>query len=280
MNSFLQNRWFKWASRLALAAIVLFVMLRWFEHSQVYHPTRELVVTPTAMGMLYEEVSIRASDDVSLHGWFFPGATNAPRRELAFLVCHGNGGNISHRLSQCERLGRTGAAVLIFDYRGYGRSMGNPSEEGTYRDAQAACAWLRQRGFAATNIISYGESLGGAVAADLAVREPVGGLVLQSTFTSVPDLGAEFFPWLPVRWLGSIRYDTLSKLPRVTVPVLVLHSRQDSLIGFQHAERNFAAIRTPKRLAELQGNHNDPVWSEPAFGQALEDFLGGWGAQR
>ena len=109
----------------------------------------------------------------------------------------------------------TGVNVFVFDYRGYGRSQGRPSEEGTYRDAQAAYQWLRQKGFPGTNIIAFGESLGGGVAAELAVRETVGGLVLQSTFTSIPDMGAELFPWLPVRWLGTIRYDTRSKLPRL-----------------------------------------------------------------
>jgi len=110
------------------------------------------------------------------------------------------------------------------------------------------------------------------VATELAVREAVGGLVLQSTFTSMTDLGSELFPWLPVRWLGTIKYDTLSKLPRVAAPVLVLHSRNDTLIPFHHAERNFAAAREPKRFAELLGDHNDSVWEEPAFGSALQGF--------
>ena len=266
--------------RLLLACLLFLIMLRWFEHSQVYHPDRLLTTTGAELGRPFEDVVFKAGDGVELNGWFFPANTNSPRARLAVLLCHGNGGNIGHRLDTCAALLATGASVFVFDYRGYGRSQGRPGEEGTYLDAQAACQWLRQKGFPATNIIAYGESLGGGIATEVAVREGVGGLVLQSTFTSIPDIGAELFPWLPVRWLGSIHYDTLSKLPRVTVPVLVLHSRQDSLIGFQHAERNFAAIRAPKRMAELQGNHNDPVWSEPAFGQALEDFLGGWGGRR
>jgi hypothetical protein len=173
----------------------------------------------------------------------------------------------------CAALLKTGAAVLVFDYRGYGKSGGRPQEEGTYRDAQTAYGWLRRQGFAADSIIAFGESLGGGVAAELALREPVGGLVLESTFTSIPDIGAELFPWLPVRWISSIKYDTRSKLPRLRVPVLVLHSRADSLIRFRHAEQNFAAANEPKTFRELRGNHNDPVYDEPAFADALAGFV-------
>lgn len=259
--------------RLGLALAILWLMLRWFEHSQVYHPTHTFEASPAALGLAWEEVHFSATDGVKLHGWFFAAATNSPRRDQVFLVSHGNGGNISHRLGLTQMLLRTGAAVLLYDYRGFGRSEGRPGEEGTYLDAQAAYVWLRQKGFVAAGIVLLGESLGGGVASELAVREPVGGLVLQSTFTSIPDIGRELFPWLPVRTLASIRYDTHSKLPRLRVPVLVAHGRSDSLVGFHHAERNFAAAMEPKALVELQGDHNDAVWEEPAYLAALEKFL-------
>ena len=163
---------------------------------------------------------------------------------------------------------------MVFDYRGYGRSGGKPDEEGTYVDAQAAYHWLRQRGFAAGNIIVFGESLGGAVAAELALREPVGGLVLQSTFTSIPDVGAELLWWLPVRWLHTIKYNTLGKLPRIHAPVLVMHSREDALVRFHHAERNFAAANEPKLFQETSGGHNYSLTLEPELcAQGLEKFL-------
>src|ERR1017187_2091046 len=216
-----------------LTCLLIVLMLRWFEHSQVYHPSRELSATGAELGRPFEDVRFKASDGVQLNGWFFPASTNSPRAQFALLLCHGNAGNISHRLDTCAALLATGASVFVFDYRGYGRSAGRPSEEGTYRDAQAAYQWLRQKGFARTNIIAFGESLGGGVAAELAVRETVGGLVLQSTFTSITDIGADLFPWLPVRWLGKIRYDTHSKLPRLKVPVLVMHSPGGALVRFQ-----------------------------------------------
>ncbi len=133
--------------------------------------------------------------------------------------------------------------------------------------------WLQQKGFAGTNIIAFGESLGGGVAAELAVREPVGGLVLESTFTSIPDIGAELFPWLPVRWLAKIRYDTRSKLPGLRVPVLVLHSPADELVGIHHAKANFAAANGPKLFWELQGDHNNPLADPKQFIAGLEKFL-------
>jgi hypothetical protein len=210
---------------------------------------------------------------VELNGWFFPAATNSPRAQFVVLLCHGNAGNISHRLDTCAALLATGVNVFVFDYRGYGRSQGRPSEEGTYRDAQAAYQWLRQEGFPGTNIIAFGESLGGGVAAELAARETVGGLVLQSTFTSVTDMGAELFPWLPVRWLGTIHYDTRSKLPHLKVPVLVMHSPADGLVRFHHGQTNFAAANEPKLFWELKGDHNDPLADTPHFIEGLEKFF-------
>jgi len=265
--------------RTILAAIVLlplllYAMLRWFEHKQVYHPSREWAETGRALGRPWEDVRVRTADGIELSAWFFAANTNSPRSQLALTVCHGNGGNISHRLDLYQALLGTGVAVFAFDYRGYGKSAGRPGEEGTYLDAQAAHAWLRQRGFAGSNIIAFGESLGGAVATELARREPSGGLILQSTFTSIPDIGAELFPWLPVRWIASIRYDTRGKLPELGVPLLVMHSRADRLIPFHHAEANFAAARGPKRLWEIAGDHNDPLDADHAgFVKGVEVFL-------
>jgi fermentation-respiration switch protein FrsA (DUF1100 family) len=149
-----------------------------------------------------------------------------------------------------------------------------PGEEGTYRDAEAAYQWLVQRGFAGTNIVAFGESLGGGVAAELAVHEPLGGLVLQSTFTSIPDIGSELFPWLPVRWLATISYDTRSKLPRLRIPVLVMHSRADEIVPFHHGERNFAAANEPKLFWELPGDHNGALGNARHFIAGVEQFLG------
>jgi hypothetical protein len=255
------------------AALLLPLMLRWFEHNQIYHPTRDLETTGRELGRAFEDVEFRAPDGVRLHGWFFPAGAGSPRADWAVLVCHGNGGNISHRLDLTAALLETGVAVFLFDYRGYGRSEGRPGEEGTYRDAQAAHAWLRQKGFPAEHIIAFGESLGGGVVSELALRETLGGMVLQSSFSSIADIGAELFPWLPVRWMSRIKYDTHGKLPRIRVPILILHSRDDQLVRFAHAERNFAAANEPKLLLELTGDHNDAVVDAPRITAGFEQFL-------
>ncbi len=243
--------------RLLVLLAVVYLVLRWFEHRQVYQPSRPMDANGSELGRPFEDVHFQTADGLKLNGWFLPADKDSSRQHFVFLLCHGNAGNISHRLEHVAALLETGASVFIFDYRGYGRSEGRPSEDGTYLDGQAAHQWVRQRGFTATNIIVLGESLGGGIASEVALREPSGGLILQSTYTSVTDLGAELFPWLPVRWLGIIKYDTHSKLPRIKVPVLVMHSRADGLIGFHHAEKNFAAANEPKLLWEIVGRHND-----------------------
>src|SRR5436190_13308263 len=263
----------KWA-RLVLWLAVIYLVLRWFEHRQVYQPDGLMETNGSELGRPFEDVHFETSDGVELNGWFFPAAADSWRKHFIYLLCHGNVGNISHRLEHCAALLETGAGVFIFDYRGYGRSQGRPGEEGTYLDAQAAHRWLREKGFSATNIIALGESLGGGVASDLALRESLGGLVLQSTYTSITDVGAELFPWLPVRWIGTIKYDTRSRLPRIKVPLLVMHSRADGLIGFPHAEKNFAAANEPKMFWEISGKHNRFLEGDRArYLEGLNKFL-------
>ena len=248
------------------------MLLRWFEHQQIFHPDPLHGSSPEVLGRPYEDFYF--GDSPRLHGWFFPASPESPREHLAVLVCHGNGGNISHRLDQCDKLLRFGVNVLLFDYRGYGKSGGKPDEEGTYRDAQTAYQWLHKKGFSEKHIVVLGEAQGGAIATELALREPVGGLILQSTFTSIPDIGAEIFTWLPVRRLCTIYYDTLSKLPRLNIPVAVMHSRDDRLIGFHHAEKNFAAANEPKLFWELKGGHNETLAAgKMEYIQGLEKFF-------
>ncbi len=267
----------KWKIGLrVLGWLILLVMLfKWFEYSQVYAPRAEWVVSPDALGHPWKDVTIETGDNFQLSGWFFPAASDSPRSHLAVLISHGNGGNISHRLSLYDLCHSLGVNVLAYDYRGYGKSGGRPSEEGTYRDAVAAYRWLLRQGFAPEHVIAYGESLGGAVAAELALREKVGALVLQSTFTSVPDMGKQLFPWLPVRLLCSIRYDTLEKVPRLAVPILVLHSPIDSVVPFEQGKALFKAASEPKWFVRLQGDHNDPIEQDrvvivPAMESLLE----------
>jgi alpha-beta hydrolase superfamily lysophospholipase len=240
---------------LLLAPVLFLVLLRWFEHRTVFQPSSRLDATGDELGFAREDVWLTTSDGVELHGWYFPSEVRSQRR--VFLVCHGNGGNISHRLPLYDVLRREGTAVLAFDYRGYGRSGGRPSEAGTYRDVRAAYEWLTGRGFRGRDIIAFGESLGGGVASELALTHELGGLVLMSTYTSTKDIGAELFPWLPVQTLGGINYPTRERLRRIHVPVLVMHSDEDTIIPSHHGRRNFEAANEPKLYQTLRGDHND-----------------------
>lgn len=247
-------------------------MIRWFEHRQVYAPSR--VVETCALDWPREDVQFAASDQCQLHGWFFPAKKDARHSRLAFLLMHGNAGNVATRHGFYEAWLSLGVNLFSFDYRGYGLSQGKPGEEGTYRDAEAAHAWLVARGFAPENIIALGKSLGGGVASELALRKPLGGLILQSTFTSIADVGADLFPFLPVRWVNTIRYDTLSKLPRIKIPLLIIHSRGDKTIRFRHAERNYAAANQPKMFWEITSGHTDILETGRAhYLEGLEKYL-------
>ena len=267
------RNWRRAAFGALLGLALVFMLLRWFENSQVFHPGRTMDASGAELKRPFENVFFKSPDGVELNGWFYPADPNSTHAKIAVLVCHGNAGNISDRLELYRPLLAAGAAVFAFDYRGFGLSKGRPSEEGTYRDAQAAYQWLRQKGFAGSNIIAYGESLGGGIASELCLREETGGLILQSTFTSIPDVGAELYPWLPVRWISTIKYDTHSKLPKLKIPVLVMHSRDDDLIAFGHSQKNLAVANEPKFFCELKGEHNGGVWSLPEFREAIEKLF-------
>lgn len=243
---------------LALAVYAgLLVLLYTMQSRLVYLPGvsgPELMATPEDVGLPWEVVELTTADGVDLHGWYVPAPGEARRTVLFF---HGNAGNISHRLDTLETFHRLGLATLIVDYRGYGQSEGRPSEAGLYRDAAAAWAHLTQeRGIEPERVIAFGRSLGAPVAARLAAEQPVGGLVLESAFTSVPDLAAELYPVFPVRALARINYPTREFVTRVDAPVLVIHSPDDKTIPFHHGQAVYQAAPEPKEFLRIEGDHN------------------------
>lgn len=249
------------------------LLLAIFQSRLVFYPEtgREVVATPGQIGLQYEDIQLKTADGIGLHGWYIP----APQPRGTVLFLHGNAGNISHRLDSVQMFHRLGYSTLIFDYRGYGNSGGTPSEQGTYRDAEAAWRYLtEQRHTPSCRIVLFGESLGGAVAAWLAARQRPAALVIASGFTSVPDLAQQLYPYLPVRWLARIRYDTRESLRSVTAPVLVAHSPEDDIIPFEHGRALFAAAHPPKQFLELAGGHNDGfIFMRETWVRALGDFL-------
>jgi fermentation-respiration switch protein FrsA (DUF1100 family) len=252
---------------------VLVALVYVFQERLLYSPNtgREILATPAAAGLPYDDFTIATEDGEKLSVWWIPVAN--PRG--AVLLFHGNAGNISQRIDYALMFRRLGYATLLVDYRGYGRSSGKPTEEGTYRDADAAWRWLTQtRGWKARDIVIFGESLGGGVASWLASRHAPRALVLASTFTSAVDLGAALYPFLPVRLISRLRYDTLSRLPEIRAPVLIAHSPSDDIVPYAHGQRLYAAAREPKAFLELRGGHNDGfVFARPEWVEAIGRFL-------
>ncbi|MDP1549225.1 MAG: alpha/beta hydrolase [Nitrosomonas sp.] len=256
---------------LAVAYLGVVLLVYFGQPRLVYFPEKQLSITPEAIGLDYTSVNIATSDGETLHGWWM----SVPDAKGTVLFFHGNAGNISHRINYLEMFKRLGYNTLLFDYRGYGQSSGVPSESGTYLDAQAAWRYLTEtRDIAPAQIVLFGESLGGAVAAWLAVQEKPGLLALASTFTSVPDLAAEIYPFLPVRWISRFDYDTRKSLQLVTCPVFIAHSPQDEIIPFEHGQQLFQAAPEPKQFLELEGGHNIGfIFMQPLWIKSLGAFM-------
>lgn len=252
--------------------LVLMLYL-YFNQGNMLHlpdlPGRQIDATPRQIGLNYEPVTLTAKDGVKITGWFVP--VEQPRATLLF--CHGNAGNISHRLDSLRLFHELGLAVFIFDYRGYGESEGEPSEAGFYRDAETAWRYLNEtRKLPASEILLFGRSLGGAVAAYLAEHHHAMGLVLESTFTSVPEMAAALYPWLPARAIVRYRYDTLSRLPNIEMPVLIIHSPEDEIIPYAQGRALYAQVRDPKYFLQIHGSHNTGML------ESRDSYRAGWEA--
>jgi fermentation-respiration switch protein FrsA (DUF1100 family) len=236
-------------------------------------PSRAVTASPRDLGLEYEDVAITTSDNIRLHGWFVP----AQKERGVLLFFHGNAGNISHRLDSIEIFHNLGLSILIIDYRGYGKSQGKVSEQGTYLDAEAAWQHLtRKRSIPAENIVIFGRSLGGSIAAYLAARQQPAALILESSFTSVPDMGAHLYPILPVRLLSRFSYDTQAALKSITCPLLVIHSPHDEIIPFVNGRTLFETANEPKSFLKIRGDHNEGfLASGPIYLKGLDNFITG-----
>ncbi|MEV6432498.1 alpha/beta hydrolase [Nocardia sp. NPDC051463] len=225
-------------------------------HALTYLPQRQIAQTPATLGLAYTELSIATADGETLHGWWVPA-----RRSIGHvLFAHGNAGNIGDRVPIFALLTEAGFDVLAFDYRGFGRSTGRPTEHGTYLDSRAARrVLLEQPGVDADRVLYLGKSLGGAVMLELSTVHPPAGLILMSTFTGIRDAARSVYPFLP-RPLVPDAYPTLRRIPTLRAPVLLMHGDQDELLPLRHAERLYAAAPEPKRLVVVPGaGHNDLI---------------------
>jgi pimeloyl-ACP methyl ester carboxylesterase len=220
-----------------------------------------------------EDVWFPASDGARLFGWYVESsATNA-----VLLWCHGNGGNIIHRLDNLRYLHQLGLSVFLFDYRGYGRSQHLwPSETGLYHDAIGAYDYLtRTRLIRPERLVLFGRSLGAAVAGEVAVQKPAAGLILESPFPSVEALARHYYGGLPVHWLIGAEFRLIDRLPQLSLPKLILHGDRDEVIPIQLGRQVFEAAKPPKEWYVIHGaDHNDTyqVGGGPYF-RRLADFI-------
>jgi fermentation-respiration switch protein FrsA (DUF1100 family) len=236
----------------------------------LYCPVREVSITPAELGLDFEDVVFKSTEGLDLSGWYIPAKSS----KLTVLFCHGNGGNISHRLDSINIFHNLGLNCFIFDYRGYGNSQGKPSEEGTYLDAEAAYKWLTEdKKTPADNIIIFGRSLGGSIAARLASEVKAGALIIESAFTSYVDIGKEYYPYMPVKWFARFGYRAIDYIKNVHCPTMFIYSRNDEIVPYRFGLELYEAANEPKEFVEIFGGHNDCF---PASGEIYKKVWEKW----
>ncbi len=247
----------RWLWRFGRLYLLLVLLMMFFESSLLFHPAPYEANSPDwRLPSHCEDAHFEAADGVKLHGWFLPH----PQSQAVVLFHNGNAGNITYRTDFLHLFHqRLRASIMLFDYRGFGRSEGKPDEAGLLADARAARAWLAQRaGVAERDIVLVGQSLGGGVAVDLAASDGARGLVLQNTYTTLCDVGAYHFPFLPVRWLMRTRLESVNKIARYHGPLFQSHGTADEVVPYSLGETLFAAANEPKTFLPLSGGrHND-----------------------
>ena len=258
------------------ALLVGALLVNFWEHLErrfVFFPTQEVALTPADAGLSFEDVYFTTSDGRRLNGWYIPGAGNT-----TWLWFHGNGGDMGHRVEELALAHHTlGVNLFIFDYRGYGRSAGQPSERGTYGDARAALEYLRGRADATdARVVYFGRSLGTAVAVELAAEHPPAGMILVSPFASLRDMSRLSMPQLPIAaWLAGNRYNSLGRIDRVNCPVLVVHGERDDIVPPSQGRALYEAANEPKSLRLLpNAGHNDTCSAGgTVYWDALQEFM-------
>lgn len=243
----------------------------------LYFPARKLLATPADAGLEYDELEIGTDDGERLHGWWLPARRQRSAGHI--LLFHGNAGNIGDRVAHAHLLVRAGFDVLLFDYRGYGRSTGRPGEQGTYLDGLAARQALIARDACDPARVSYlGESLGGAVACELALSFPPRALILQAAFTSLRDVARRHYPFVP-RFLIPDAYPTIRRIGAVNAPVLLIHGDRDAVVPLSHGRALFEAATQPKRLEVFAGlGHNDLLSAREHYERVIDGWIGDHGS--
>ncbi len=255
--------------------LVVCILAYLFQSQMIHFPDRKILTTPAAGRLEYRDVFFDTEDGPRLHGWWVPAANP----KAVVLFCHGNAGNISDRVSSIRIFHDIGLSVFIFDYRSYGRSEGRITEAGLYADARAARKWLiEELEIHPDRIIYFGRSLGSAVAFELASRYLPLALIAESPFTSICELGASVYPWLPVKLLCRIRYDSTTRVSELNCPKLFIHSKEDEIVPYRLGRRLFSIAAEPKMFLEITGSHNDGfLTSGSVYVDGLRQFLAAHG---
>ncbi|MGW8258214.1 MAG: alpha/beta hydrolase [Thermoguttaceae bacterium] len=253
----------------AIVYLSILLILMFLENHLIFIPSRYPSGDWSPAGLEFEDVFFQSADGLKLHGWYVP--CESPKATILF--CHGNGGNVTHRTNILLKLHELGASVFIFDYRGYGRSEGKPTEAGVLADARAARDWLAKREhIPEKDVVLMGESLGGAVAVDLAAKDGAKALVLISTFSNLPDVAAYHYAFFPVRMLMRTEFNSAGEIAKYHGPILQMHGQADTIVPFKFGRKLYDAANEPKKLIVLPNHdHNDPLPEK--FYAALNDFL-------
>ncbi len=262
-------------SVLLLGYAAICAYMYFYQEKIIFQPRRELTRTPADLDLEFEDLFLTTADGVRINAWYLPAAGDAGSAPT-LLFFHGNAGNMSDCLETLQIFHSLRLNVLIIDYRGYGLSEGEPSEHGSYLDGEAAWEWLRRRGTEPERIILAGRSLGGGIATELASRYPVRALILESTYTSMPAIAQDVYPFIPAAWLVRHKYNNLKKLQHIRCPILVIHSRDDDYIKIKHGRTLYRALKpgTMKQFAEIRGDHGSGyLQSAGLYTSALNKFL-------
>ena len=258
-----------WILFLSFVSLVSLIYLRYIERRTLFYPQRTIELLPGEIGLDFEDVFFKTADGLQLNGWFIP----TKEAQYTVLFCHGNAGNIGGRLDKLAFFNKLGCNVFIFDYRGYGRSAGIPSEKGLYLDAQAAYDYLLSRQISSGKIIGYGESLGSAIIIDLASKNKIRALIAESAFSSAKEMARLVYPFIPY-WLFSSRLDSAAKIKSITVPKLIIHSLDDEIVPYALAQKLYSVSAEPKEFLKVRGGHNSCFYdSEKLFRERISDFL-------
>jgi fermentation-respiration switch protein FrsA (DUF1100 family) len=254
---------------LCILSLFVFFYLRYIERRTIFYPDKKIEFLPRDVGLNSEEVFFNTSDGIQISAWFVPH----PQARHTILFAHGNAGNISHRIEKLKFFYDLGCNILIFDYRGYGKSQGRPSEKGIYLDAKAAYDYLLSRHISADAIIGYGESIGGAVVIDLAYKNKLGGLIVDGCFSCAKDMAKFIYPFIPY-WVFSSRFNSEAKISSIKIPKLIIHSVNDEIVPYKLGHKLYGSALEPKEFLQIRGGHNSCFYeSEEILREKVGDFL-------